>query len=164
MEIDQLSTAELGKLQKQLEKIAGKDLDLGVEKLRNFIYPAASHDIQDGEVTNLGIFWPIKNCSNWQLLDVAANSSTADNGKRTFLLTDFVCDQNLFAPPVNLVATPRSEKPCYTTTNINPVPSPTPGYYSDVQITVFTWSPDGSPAPNVSVDWRCRLPWPVIIE
>jgi hypothetical protein len=164
MKIDQVSTAQLAKLQKQVEQITGKDLDLSVEKLRNFIYPAASHDSQDGEVTYLGIFLPIKSCSNWTLLDVAGNSSTADDGKRTFLLTDFVCTQNLFAAPVNLVATPRSEKPCYTTTTFNPVPSPTwPGFYSDVQITVFTWSPNGSPAPNVSVDWRCRLPWPQII-
>jgi hypothetical protein len=148
-----------------LNRSSGKHLDLSVEKLINFIFPVASHDYQNGEVTFQHIFLPGKSCSNMRLLDVAGNSSTADDGKHAFLLSVCICTQNLFAAPVNLVATPRSEKPCYTTTMLNLVPSPTwPGFFSDVQITVFTWSPNGSPAPNVSVDWRCRLPWPEIIQ
>jgi hypothetical protein len=60
MEIDQINTAQLTKLQKQLEQIAGKHLDLSVEKLINFIFPVASHDYQDGEVTFQHIFLPGK--------------------------------------------------------------------------------------------------------
>src|SRR4051794_34850596 len=117
MVIDQTNAAQLKELQKQLEEIAGKDLDLSMEKLINFIFPVASHDYDDGQVTFQHIFLPGKSCSRMQLLDVAGNSSTADDGKRVFLLSDFICStQNLFAAPVNLVATPRSEKPCYTTT------------------------------------------------
>ena len=32
-----------------------------------------------------------------------------------------------------------------------------PGAFSDLQITVFTFKPNGTAAPNVSFDWRCRL-------
>ena len=38
------------------------------------------------------------------------------------------------------------------------VPNPNvPGAFNDLQITVFTWKPNGTAAPNVSFDWRCRL-------
>jgi hypothetical protein len=38
------------------------------------------------------------------------------------------------------------------------VPNPNvPGAFSDLQITVFTFKPNGTAAPNVSFDWRCRL-------
>ena len=94
-----------------------------------------------------------------KLLDVAGNSGTLSDGKRTFLLSDFLCStNNSFAAPVNLVATPRATSPCYATSTLTLVQNPTlPSAFSDVQITIFTWAPNGSPAPSVSVDWRCRL-------
>ena len=160
MDIDSKKAAQLNKLQKELEDLAGKDIDISLDKLMHFIFPIASHSYDDtGEVTFQRIFYPGKSCSQMRLLDVAGNSSTADDGKRVFLLSDFLCStNNSFAAPVNLVATPRSTSPCYTTTTLNLVPDPSqPNFFTDVQITVFTWSPNGSPAPNVSVDWRCRL-------
>jgi hypothetical protein len=166
MEVDQINAAQLKKLQKQLEEIIGKDLDLSVDKLVNFIFPVASYDFEDGQVTFQHIFLPRKSCSDRPLLDVAGNSSTAADGKRVFLLSDFICStHNSFGAPVNLVATPRSEKPFYTTTALKLVPNPAaPGSFNDLEITVFTWTPNGSPAPDVSVDWRCRLvSFPVIL-
>jgi hypothetical protein len=38
------------------------------------------------------------------------------------------------------------------------VPNPSlPNTFKDVQMTVLSWAPIGSPAPQVSVDWHCRL-------
>ena len=81
-------------------------------------------------------------------------------------MSDFICgrhgepaSENLFTAPVHLVATPRSDKPCYTTTMFKLVPNPSfPGFSKDVQITLFTWKDNGSPGPDISVDWRCRVP------
>jgi hypothetical protein len=150
----------LKELRRQLNELAGRQIDVSDENLIHFIFPIASSSVDDpGEVTFERIFFPGKSCSQMRLLDVAGNSTTGANGQRVFLLTDFLCTtQNSFAAPVNLVATPRSSSPCYTTTSLTLVPDPTlPNTFKDVQITVFTWNPAGAPAPGVSVDWRCRL-------
>ena len=160
MGIDTKKASQLDKLRKDLQDIAGKEVDISPDRLINFIFPIASSSFDDpGDVTFERIFFPGKSCSPMRLLDVAGNSSTAADGKRVFLLSDFLCStNNSFAAPVNLVATPRSTSPCYATTTLNLVPNPSaPNFFSDVQITVLSWSPNGSPAPNISVDWRCRL-------
>ena len=161
MDIDTKNAAKLKQLKKQLDDLAGKDIDVTAEKLIHFIFPISSHSLDDtGEVTFQRIFFPGKSCSQMRLLDVAGNSSTGDDGKRVFLLSDFLCTtNNVFAAPVSLVATPRSTSPVYATTTLTLVPNPAlPTSFSDVQITVFAWNPNGSPAPSVSIDWRCRLP------
>lgn len=169
MDIDPKNAAKLKQLKKQLDDLAGKNLDVSAEQLIHFIFPIASQSIDDpGTVTFQRIFFPFpgKSCSQMRLLDVAGNSSTGDDGKRVFLLSDFLCStNNAFAAPVSLVATPRSASPCYATTTLTLVPNPAlPTSFSDVQITVFAWNPNGSPAPGVSIDWRCRLPSFEIIE
>ena len=63
-----------------------------------------------------------------------------------------------FAEPVNVVVTPNTTTPCYATMTHVLVPNPNvPGAFKDFQITVFTFKPNGTAAPNVSFDWRCRL-------
>jgi hypothetical protein len=81
------------------------------------------------------------------------------NGKVVFLLSDFICSTiNSFAEPVNVIVTPNATTPCYATTAHVLVPNPSvPGAFGDLQITVFRWKPNGTAAPNVSFDWRCRL-------
>ena len=65
---------------------------------------------------------------------------------------------NSFAEPVNVVVTPNATTPCYATMTHVLVPNPNvPGAFNDLQITVFTFKPNGTAAPNVSFDWRCRL-------
>ena len=159
MDIDRKKAAQLEELRKQLEKVTGRELDLSLERLINFLFPVASHDSSNGQVTFQHIFFPGKSCSDRSLLDVAGNSSTAADGKRVLLLSDFICSTvNSFTAPVNLLATPRATVPCYATTTLNLVPTPgVPGAFNDIQFTLFTWNPNGSPAPNISVDWRCRL-------
>ena len=146
-------------LEKQLSALAGKDIGAGDAHLLHLIFPIASSTVDAGQVTFERIFLPGKSCSAMDLLDVAGNTSTGADGKRVFLLSDFLCSTiNNFAAPVNLVATPRSASPCYATSTLTLVQNPTlPFAFSDLQITIFTWAPNGSPAPGVSVDWRCRL-------
>jgi hypothetical protein len=159
MDIDREKSAQLEELRKQLDKVAGRELDLNLERLINFTFPIASHDVSNGQVTFQHIFFPGKSCSERNLLDVAGTSSTAADGKRVLKLTDFICSTiNSFTSPVNVLATPRAETPCYATTTAILVPNPAvPGAFNDVQLTLFTWNRNGAPAPNVSVDWRCRL-------
>jgi hypothetical protein len=160
MEIDTKKEAKLKELKKQLDGLAGKELDLSTEQLVQFIFPVASQSYDDtGAVTYQRIIFPGKSCQQMRLLDVAGSSSTGDDGKRVFLLSSFLCSNlNSFAAPVNLVATPRSASPCYTTTTLRLVPTPNvPNAFSDVEVTVFAWKPNGSPAPGISIDWRCRL-------
>ena len=167
MDSDSRTAAKFKQLKKQLDDLAGRDIDVNPEKLIHFIFPIASQSFDDpGIVTFERIFFPGKSCQQMRLLDVAGNSSTGDDGKRVFLLSDFLCStDNVFAAPVNLVATPRSASPCSATTTLTLVPNPAlPTSFSDVQITVFAWNPNGSPAPGVSIDWRCRLPSFEIIE
>jgi hypothetical protein len=160
MAIDPSKTDALNQLKKQLNELAGRDIGLSDERVAHVIFPIASSSVDDaGEVTYERLFLPGKFCSQMELLDVAGNSSTGDDGKRVFLLSDFLCStDNSFAAPVNLVATPRSASPCYATSSLTLVQKPAqPNVFNDVRITIFTWAPDGSPAPSVSVDWRCRL-------
>src|SRR5215510_1244623 len=60
--------------------------------------------------------------------------------------------------PINIVATPRAERPVFLTVTYAPA-APEPQVHPfrpDVQITVFAWEANGTPAPNVEFDWRCR--------
>ena len=107
---------------------------------------------------------PGKSCSQASalpanLFDVSSRSSTGADGKAVFLLSDFICSTiNSFAEPVNVVVTPNTTTPCYATMTHVLVPNPNvPGAFKDLQITVFTFKPNGTAAPNVSFDWRCRL-------
>jgi hypothetical protein len=148
-----------GRIAKQLGELAGKEIRASEEHLIHLIFPIASTTVEPGQVTFERIFFPGKSCSPRDLLDVAGTSSTGADGKRVFLLSEFLCSTiNNFAAPVNLVATPRSANPGYATATSTLVPNPAlPGAFSDVQITIFTWAPNGAPGPNVAVDWRCRV-------
>jgi hypothetical protein len=110
-------------------------------------------------VTHRRIIRPGKSCTDARLMDVTGQAVTAGNGAVTFLLSSFICADVLSVlPPVNLVATPVSAKPFLATTQVKLVPNPTvPGAFSDLEITLLAWSPGGSPAPDVAIDWRCRL-------
>jgi hypothetical protein len=150
----------LRELRRQLNELAGRQIEVSDEHLLHFIFPIASSTVDDtGEVTFERIFLPGKSCSQMRLLDVAGNSTTANDGRRVFLLSDFLCStQNSFAAPANLLATPRSTNPCYATSSLRLVPNPAlPNAFSDLEITLCTWGPSGAPAAGISVDWRCRL-------
>lgn len=161
MEIDAQMSKKLAELKKQLESIAGKKIDIMEEQLIKLFFNVASFSGQDGNVTTTSIILPSKNCYNTGLLDVSGYSFTGADGKRIFLLSEFICTDAvpLYLEPANVVVTPNATSPCYATMSRRLTPNPNaPGIFSDVQITVFTWDPSGAPAPNIGFDWRCRVP------
>lgn len=166
MQIEPKQAAKLAGLKKQLEDLAGKGVDVSPEQLVQLVFPVGAQSYDDtGAVTFRRIIFPGKSCAQRRLLDASGGAFTGADGKSLFLLSSFLCaDVNSFDGPINLVATPRSSTACYATAIYNLVPNPNiQGAYQDLQITVFTWEPGGKPAPNISVDWRCRLvSWQII--
>ncbi len=164
MERDAATSAKLAKLRKQLASASDQQIDASDDQLLQLLFRVSLSSYEDGTVMSRSIFFPSKSCTQASalpasLLDVSSNSSTDNSGQRTFLLTDFICSTvNSFATPVSLVVTPNAATPCYATMTHTLVPNPAaPGSFSDLQIVVYTWSPNGQPAPNIGFDWRCRL-------
>jgi hypothetical protein len=164
MEIDAKLSAQLADLKKQLEAISGQKIDASPEQLFPLFFRVSLSSSEDGVVMSRSIIFPGKSCVQASglpasLFDVSSRSSTGADGKRVFLLSDFICSTvNSFAEPVNVVVTPNATTPCYATMNHQLIANPSaPGSFSDLQITVFTWNPNGSAAPDVGFDWRCRL-------
>jgi len=164
MEIDAKLLKKLEELKKQLEGISGQKIDASPEQLIPFFFRVSLLSSEDGVIMSRSIIFPGKSCSQASalpanLFDVSSRSSTGANGKAVFLLSDFICSTiNSFAEPVNVVVTQNATTPCYATMTHVLVPNPNvPGAFNDLQITVFTFKPNGTAAPNVSFDWRCRL-------
>ena len=152
-------------LKRQLEKLAGRDIDLTSEALRvSLFHVTSTYNFESGNVASQSIFLPGIRCRQTNLLDAGGVVGTGSDGKRTFLLSEFVClpQDRLLAEPVNIVATARTDKPVFVTTQHTLV-DPTDFRRSNVQITIFSWTAAGDPAPNVAVDWRCRVVSEIII-
>jgi hypothetical protein len=121
-----------------------------------------------GEVVSRSIFPFIsRSCAASELLDVSSSSTTGSTGSVTLLINDFICPNDvgrIYGEPVNIVATPVSTTPVYVTITHSLVTIPPSTFVQNVQINIFTWDAKGAPAPNVTVNWRCRVPDFVIIE
>jgi hypothetical protein len=157
--------AETAELKKQIETIIGQEVDPGVERTINLFHPAGSYALffmdQSAQACWRRIFpFPSKDCSIVRLLEAAGVSSTLADGKRVFQVSDVVCPEGVlwsFGEPINVVATPLAESPILLTMTYSLISQgPDPSFQPDVQMTVFAWNADGSPAPNVMFDWRCR--------
>ena len=155
--------ATAASIKEQLEAIVGHKIDASEQQLAKFSYPIGLFSLWYGLAVSKRVFpFPSKICSFQRMVfDVGGVSSTLDDGKRVFLLSDFICDayNRRFGcvEPVNVVATPRAERPVFLTMTYAPVPpEPQVTYIPDVQVTVFAWGANGAPAPNVEFDWRCR--------
>ncbi|HJR12196.1 MAG TPA: hypothetical protein VJ823_12405 [Rhodanobacteraceae bacterium] len=145
-------------LKKQLEALAGHEIDLSPAQIFNLWYPVGANSTSDGSTTWRNIFFPGKRCNNATLLDVDGTSSTGSNGQRTFLLSDALCWSVFdFAYPANVLATPRGASPYFLTTTYQTLSGPPGSPNIDLQITVYSWLPGGAAAPNVTFDWRCRV-------
>jgi hypothetical protein len=149
----------LAQLKRQLGELTGGELDLTDVQVINLITAIGARTDSDGSVTYRHVLLPAKFCRGVRLMDVTGQAVTAGNGAVTFLVSSFICvTQFSVLPPMNLVATPFSTQPIYATTQYKLVPNPAiPGEFTDLEITLMAWSPDGSPAPEVVIDWRCRL-------
>jgi hypothetical protein len=147
-------------VKKQLEAVAGKELDLSPEQIISLRHPVGAIDSSDGTVLWKSIIIVNQSCNPSALLDASGATFTGSNGSVTFLLSNFVCLPLVrsLAEPVNVQATVRSTSPFFLTMTHTLVTDPTnPSNKNDVQITVNTWDATGNPAANVSFDWRCRL-------
>jgi hypothetical protein len=145
-------------IKRQLEALVGHPLDISPDQLILFRYPVGSYAFlgfdENAHATWRSIFFPRKFCNDATLLEVCGASLTGANGKSVFRLSDVVCfgQVNQLSDPVNVVVTPRSDKPFYTTVTYTFVNS-----NADLEITVFAWDAAGAPAANVAFDWRCRV-------
>ena len=145
---------------RQLEAAAGRPLDVSPEQLKWLLYPAGSYAYfgvdENAKATWKNLLFDTKYCNSATLLDVCGVSSTGADGKRVFLLSDVWCPQlEELSEPINVVVTPLSENPYFVTMTYSLVGSP--GYYTDLQITVFAWNTTGTPAAAVPFHWRCRV-------
>ena len=111
------------------------------------------------------IIFPGKFCMRpVRLLEASGRSTTGSDGKSVFLLSGFICsDFNDFSEPVYLLATPHVATACYMTMTHEIIQNPPNPPFNDVQITAYSWGPNGIAAPNISFDWRCRVPSAEII-
>jgi hypothetical protein len=143
-------------LKKAIEDALGEELAVPtVHRLNLFTTVGAwSLQRQDAFTTSQGIVVVIpKSCSAASLVDVDGFAATGSDGKAVFRLSKFVCLTSVtFGAPLNIEATPLSTAPVYLTAQRVLVDNA-----SDVEYTVFSWAPDGSPAPNVFFDWRSRV-------
>lgn len=160
-------------LKKQLEAIVGYKLNTEALQFINLIQSVASSNITlDGSITKRSFLIASPNeCSLSSLLDVSGFATSGSDGKTVFRLNSFLCPFGGIGPvtetpdapvtlpppkysqPINVVATPLSSTPCFLTLVHSLVDNG-----ADVEITVLTWDANGVAAPNVSFDWRCRVP------
>ena len=146
---------------KQLEAIAGTGIE--AEQLKSFRFAVGAFDYTSGSSSwRTGIVFPRPglSCSDANLLDASGLATTGANGQVTFLLSRFVClpPFHAFAAPLNIVATARSNNPFFVTSTLTLVQDPNnPASDNDVQITLYAWNANGSPAASVPIDWRCRV-------
>jgi hypothetical protein len=168
-------TPSMAGVKKKLEEVAGRSIDASDQELAlSFVRPIASSTYlsaheppNDSWVTKERLIFPKPFCVDSQLLDTAGRSQTGPDGKIVFRLSSFLCGRDsigAFEEPVNLVATPQGTSPAYITMVHELIPvDPAGDWFSDVQITAFSWGPNGAAAPSVSFYWRCRVVADVII-
>jgi hypothetical protein len=172
-------TTAAADLKVQLEAIAGHTIDANPEQLTKqlikWLFPVSAYAFTSstdadaaGHVIskNLIIFRPPV-CATYRLLDVDGYSNTLASGTQVFSINDFICPDDrtfFYDEPVNVVVTPRSMSPFFLTMTYSLVYTPPSPYANNVQITVFAWDANGSPAPDVEFHWRCRVPTYVVIE
>ena len=98
-------------------------------------------------------------CFDSSSLDVSGFSATGANGQVVFKLSSFLCPAaGGFSLPINVLATPISQRPFFLTVMHQLINNNT-----DVEITVFSWDANGAPAANVAFNWRCRVEHPPVI-
>lgn len=104
-----------------------------------------------------------KTCGGDFALDVGGTSRTDSIGTVKFNLTDYVCQPPArrtfeFGRPINFVATPQADTAIFLTSIQTLLMLRVGGGFSEVAITVHSWDSSGSPAGDVSFDWRCFVP------
>jgi hypothetical protein len=157
--------AEKKDIKKALDEMLGDELPeaelQAIELYRRVASWEQTNRPGEGFITKIStiIFLP-KKCERHHLIDVSGGGSTGSDGKRQFLLTDFICPVvGSFEQPINIVATPLARIPVFLTILHSLVMDPSNTFGQDVQIQIFTWDANGVAAPNIRFNWRCRVPF-----
>jgi hypothetical protein len=146
--------------QQQLETIIGQQLNEHTVDTFQVFQVVASSNRSDAFITRRSFIVARPNqCSSGSVLDVYGLWQTGDDGTTTFRLSSFICPTNeKYVLPINVVATPLATAPRFLTVRRSLLNNG-----GDVEIQVSTWNPNGTPAPNVVFDWRCRAQLEVVI-
>jgi hypothetical protein len=99
-------------------------------------------------------------CAFHSLLDISCFSIVPDTGNITLRIKSLLCSDDhsySYLPPPNIVATPFSATPIFTTVKHSLILGQS-NVFVDLEIQIFAWQDNGAPAPHVTVDWRCRVP------
>jgi hypothetical protein len=166
-----------------LEAYAGHEIDASVQQIEQQIRflnvpfstysftPAGSVGATGdniGQVVSKSVIVVIPPaCSTSELLDVSGVTVVSSAGNVTLLITNFLCPNEngrYYSEPVNIVATAASASPIFLTVTHSLVITPPNTSATNVQINIFAWDANGAPAPNVTVNWRCRVPTQAIIQ
>jgi hypothetical protein len=149
-------TPDPAEVKKQLEALAGQELDITPELAVVLTFPIGAHDITNGIVASRTIL--SKSCTSSSLLDASGATFTGPAGNVTFVLSNVIClPPGFLTEPINLLATAHSSNTPFYVTTFHTLLG------NDVEITLFAWDPKGNPAPKVQVHWRCRVVWNPII-
>jgi len=103
-----------------------------------------------------------KECFDTSILDINGRGRTNGDGVIELKLSNFLCRDDLpdaFIPPAIVVATPLTKSPVFVTARASLTSDE-----KDVDIIVQSWDASGSPAPNISFNWICRIPITYIID
>ncbi len=160
METDDQKATKLAELKSKIEEIAGRKIDASAEQLLFGLWPISAstylavHEkyVNETWVTNEQLINPVPICTDSSLLDTSGVVVTGANGTIVFRLRGFTCPSKrnfIFSEPVNLLATSQGAIPRYVTMTHELI-HPLQPESSDVQITAFSWNPDGTAAPNVA--------------
>jgi hypothetical protein len=140
-------------VKKQIEALLDHRLDPsgGI----NLIEEISLSDEADGMTTTRRFGDPGNRCHGMRVLDVSGFGITGSDGTSQFRLSSALCRiDDALAGPINVLATPISDTPCFVTMRhflVHP---------NDVDIKVCSWGPDGAALPNVAFNWRCRVGQP----
>src|SRR5688572_26484209 len=113
--------SEKSNIKKALEEMLGYELTEDALQRIDLLQAVASYDRTDVPghfVTRRSLIanFPPKTCEQQDLLDVSGWWLTGDNGKSVFRLTSFLCYEAVpFMQPINVVVTPISSKPYFST-------------------------------------------------
>ena len=145
---------------KQLEAIMGTKIADDALPLITLFQDVAISTNTPSRTTQRNLIANFPNrCTDSRVLDVSGFAQTLNNGQIVFKLSNFLCPAGeIFSLPINVLATPIASRPFYVTVLHTLINNNT-----DVEIKVFSWNPNGSPAPNVPFNWRCRVEFPHVI-
>jgi hypothetical protein len=140
-------------VKKQIEALLDHRLDPsgGI----NLIEEIALYNIAEGYTTTRRFGDPGNRCHVTRVLDVSGFGITGSDGTTQFRLSSALCLSGVaLAGPINVLATPISDSPCFVTMSHSLVNG------TDVEIKVRSWGPSGAASPNVAFNWRCRVGQP----